>query len=205
MDPKPSPQEATEHLRLIRQTIERSQQHSTLSGISGIAAGVIVLIAAVVAERVIGDPSQPGRQGAFVGLWLTTLIAAGFVDLLITKIRAMKVGKSPLSGLGRSWLRAVAPGLLSGLIVSLMYYHQPERFGDAIYGLWMLSYAMSLLAIGQLSAPAVSVLGWSFLAAAGWTLLGPQGVPVGPRGMLAVTFGGFHIVYGIARGIRDGW
>ena len=86
-----------------------------------------------------------------------------------------------------------------------MYYHQPERFGDAIYGLWMLSYAMSLLAIGHLSAPAVSVLGWSFLAAAAWTLLGPHGVPVGPRGLLAVTFGGFHIVYGIARGIRDGW
>ena len=99
MDPMPSPQEATEHLRLIRQTIERSQQHSTLSGISGVAAGVIVLIAAVVAEGVIGDPSQPGRPGAFVGLWFTTLVAAGLVVRVIYKNRAVRLGQAPLEGI----------------------------------------------------------------------------------------------------------
>lgn len=204
MESKSTAEEAAEHLLLIRQTIERSQRHSTLSGLSGIAAGVIVIGSSVFTETYVGDLSQPGRQTAFVILWFTTLILAAVSDFVITKLRAKNVGKTLMSGIGSSWLRAVMPGLIMGLIVSILYIQDPETYGGKIYGLWMLSYAMSILAIGQLSVRSVSVLGWCFLGISAFTLIGPVGW-LGPRGLLAISFGGFHIVYGLIRGLRDGW
>lgn len=204
MEFKSTPEEAAEHLLLIRQTIERSQRHSTLSGLSGIAAGTIVIASSVLTETYVGNPSLPGHQTAFVILWLTTLILVAVSDFVITKLRANKVGKTLMSGIGYSWLRAVTPGLTMGLIVSILYIQDPETYGGNIYGLWMLSYAMSVLAIGQLSAHSVSVLGWCFLAMSAFTLIGPVGW-LEPRGLLAISFGGFHIVYGLIRGLRDGW
>jgi energy-converting hydrogenase Eha subunit G len=51
----------------------------------------------------------------------------------------------------------------------------------------------------------VSGLGWAFLVAGFLTLLIPQGWFIGPRAMMAVTFGGFHIVYGLWMGYKYGW
>lgn len=197
--------EAEEHLRVIRQAMERSTRHSTLSGLSGVLAGLFALSASLWTAGWVGDPSLPGNRVGFVAIWGATLLLAALGDIVLTKRRAARVGKTAFSALGRQLARAVAPGLLTGLAVTLLYLAHPERIGPFLYGLWMLCYAVSLLAIGMLSVREVSVLGWAFLLAGAVTLLLPVGGPVDPSVVMAAAFGGFHIVYGLWMGIKHGW
>jgi len=194
--------EAEEHLRVIRQAMERSTKHSTLSGLSGVLAGGYAIVAALLAPT---DLSTWPQKGIFVAVWGATLFLALLTDILLTKRRAAKFGKTAFSPLGAHLARAVAPGLLMGAGVTLFHLLHPERLGTYLYGLWILCYAVSLLAIGMFSRREVSVMGWAFLGAGLLALTLPSGFGIGPRALMAATFGGFHIVYGIRMGLKDGW
>jgi hypothetical protein len=146
-----------------------------------------------------------GDNVRFVVLWGITLALATGVDIVLTKRRAAQVGKTALSPLGKQLGRAVAPGLLVGVAVTLFYMRHSEAVGTYLYGFWMLCYAASLLSIGMFSVREVSALGWTFLFLGTLTLLLPEGSPVGPRAMMALAFGGLHIVYGIWMGRKYGW
>lgn len=200
-----TPSEAEENLRLIRAAMERSTRHSTLSGLSGVLAGILALIACIVSAAWVGSPAEPSHRMPFVALWGATLVAASVGDILLTKRRASRVGKTALSPLGRQLARAVAPGLLAGVATTVLYLGHPEAIGPFLYGLWMVCYAMALLSIGMLSVREVSWLGWGFLAAGAATFLLPDSAPLGPRAVMAIAFGGFHIVYGLWMGIKHGW
>lgn len=180
--------------------MERSTKHSTLSGLSGILAGLIALMASVLTRTAVN-----GSSVRFVLVWGATLALATATDILLTKRRAARVGKTAFSPLGKQLARAVVPGLLVGLALTGFYLLHPEAVGTYIYGFWMLCYASSLLAIGMFSLREVSVMGWGFLAVGAITLLLPPASPVGPRALMAVTFGGFHIVYGSWMGFKYGW
>jgi hypothetical protein len=197
--------EAEEHLRVIRQAMERSTKHSTLSGLSGVVVGLIALAGCLLTQTVlVKQVPSPGWKFLIVGVWSGVLVLSLIADYLLTKRRAAQVGKTAFSPLGKHLTRAAAPGFLLALAMSLFYAVHPGLIGAYIYGVWMLCYAMSLLAVGMFSVKEVSVLGWAFLAAGAVTLLIPDGV-IGPRTMMAVTFGGFHILYGVWMGHKYGW
>jgi hypothetical protein len=197
-----SASEAEEHLRVIRQAMERSTKHSTLSGLSGVLAGLYALAAAFFAPTAITTFSQ---KVVFCLTWGATLALAGLTDILLTKRRAAQVGKRAFSPLGAQLGRAAAPGLLMGVGVTLFHLLHPEALGTSVYGMWILSYAVALLAVGMLSRKEVSAMGWAFLAAGIVALILPPGFIVGPRALMAATFGGFHIVYGLWMGNKYGW
>lgn len=195
--------EAEEHLRVIRQAMERSTRHSTLSGLSGVVVGLLALLGCGLTETVVRSAAAP--KYLFAGVWAGILVLALVADTLLTKRRAARVGKTAFSPLGRHLLRAAAPGFLAGLAITLFYLLHPGLIGAYLYGIWMLCYAMSLLAVGMFSVREVSMLGWAFLVAGAATLLLPAGFPITPRHLMAATFGGFHIAYGIWMGVKYGW
>lgn len=194
--------EAEEHLRVIRQAMERSTKHSTLSGLSGVLAGCYAVLASVLAPTTLSDLTT---KALFVAIWGATLGLAVLTDVLLTKRRAARFGKTAFSPLGVHLARAVAPGLVAGAGITLFHLLQPERLGTYLYGMWILCYAVSLLAIGMFSRREVSVMGWAFLGAGLVALVLPYSVGIGPRALMAVTFGGFHIVYGVRMGLKHGW
>jgi hypothetical protein len=198
--------EAEEHLRVIRQAMERSTRHSTLSGLSGVSIGLICLGGCLL-TRPNAHPhlAEPLSKLLFVAVWAGVLLLSLVADYLFTKRRAARVGKTALSPLGKHLWRAAAPGFCAALAMSLFYATHPALLGGYLYGVWMLCYAVSLLAVGMFSVREVSVLGWAFLSAGAVTLLLPPLWILGPRAMMAVTFGGFHIVYGAYLGAKYGW
>ena len=204
--------EAEEHLRVIRQAMERSTKHSTLSGLSGIIVGLLCLAGCVLTQTVVQASPTPLWKYIFVGIWAGVLVLSLFTDYFLTKRRAARVGKTAFSPLGRHLARAAAPGFCAALALSLfyaahtdVYSAHPGLIGGYLYGVWMLCYAVSLLSVGMFSVREVSVLGWAFLLAGTLTLLIPPGFPIGPRAAMALTFGGFHIVYGLWMGRKYGW
>ena len=194
--------EAEEHLRVIRQAMERSTKHSTLSGLSGVLAGCYALAASVLAPTAL---ETGGAKLGFVLIWGATLALAFLTDILLTKRHAARVGKTAFSPLGVHLARAVAPGLLAGAGITLFHLLHPEALGTYLYGLWILCYAVALLAIGMFSRREVSLMGWAFLGAGILALLLPANFVIGPRALMALTFGGFHIIYGAWMGFKYGW
>ena len=55
-----------EHLRDIRQLMEKSSRFISLSGLSGVAAGLCALVAAWVVNERIGFDHASGRYGGLI-------------------------------------------------------------------------------------------------------------------------------------------
>jgi hypothetical protein len=197
--------EAEEHLRVIRQAMERSTRHSTFSGLSGIAVGLLALAGCLLTNLILRSAPDPLWRYLFFGLWTAVLGSALVADYLLTKRRARQVGKGVRSPYARHLIRAAAPGFLAALAITIFYVLNPSFIGPYIYGFWMLCYAASVLAVAQYSVREVSILGWAFMAAGMVTLLLPPTLGIGPRAVMALTFGGFHIVYGVWMGYKYGW
>ena len=67
--------EARDHLRVIRQTMERSTQYSTLSGWSGILIGIVAIVGVYITRSMLGAHTvavQTVRAAApqLAALWL---------------------------------------------------------------------------------------------------------------------------------------
>ena len=158
--------EAEEHLRVIRQTMERSTRHSTLSGLSGIVVGLVSLSGCFLTKYALhatGPAWLP--KLLFMANWAAVLLLSLLADYFFTKRRAAQFGKTAFSPLGRHLWRAAAPGLCAAIAMSFFYAGHPGLIGTYLYGVWMLCYAVSLLGVGMFSVHEVSVLGWAFLIA----------------------------------------
>lgn len=193
--------EAEENLRVIRGLMERSTKYSTFSGLSGILAG-LASVSGCAVTRLLSLHPMSARQfnASFLTTWALVVVFAIGMDYLLTKRRAARVGKHILSRLGKQMFTASVPGLATGAMLSLFLL----RHGllTAVYPLWMLSYGVAVCAVGVFSQREVSVLGFAFLVAGAVTLLLPGYLGLV---MMAVTFGGFHVAYGLYMSSKDGW
>lgn len=197
--------EARENLRVIRQTMERSTQYSTLSGWSGVLIGLIALASVWATSRVVAQRHEMGQtaEGALptlAGIWLTALVLAVSAEFLCNKIRARRVGKHVVSRLGAHVAMAALPAFLGAAVLTAFF----SMHGMALHicGIWMLCYGLAISAVGLFSARPVTYLGVAFVLAGAVTLLLPIEAQLP---MMALAFGGFHIVYGVAIARRHGW
>ena len=202
-EPEPI-REAEENLRVIRDLMERSTRYSTFSGLSGICAGLVSILGCLVQEFWVLSRPAAGQSTAFIANWSTVVILAIGIDYLLTKRRAPLVGKTINSRLGRQMILASFPGLFTGALISLFLLQHGMM--DYIYPFWMLAYGISVSAVGLFSQREVGRLGAAFLAAGaitfGLAALTPHAIGLV---MTAVSFGGFHILYGLTVARRGGW
>ena len=190
---QPGSAEATENLRIIRDLMERSTRYSTFSGLSGVLAGTAAVLGAIL------DFQLKPNARLFLVIWSTVLVFTLCTDYLLTKRKAAQVGKHVLSRLGKQMVLASAPGL--GLSVLLTWFCWQNHILSQIYPLWMLCYGVAVCSVGLFSQSEVSKLGRAFLLVGAVTLFFPA---YGLHAM-ALSFGGFHIVYGVLMGQKNRW
>jgi len=199
--PEPDAREAEENLRSIRELMERSTRHSTFSGLSGVMDGA-ASIAGCVLTQSLTQKSAPTTEFRvdFIAIWSLVIVAAIGMDYLLTKRKAAMVGKRIISRLGKQMVIGAGPGLGTGALLTLFFMQR--SIITEIYPMWMLCYGCAVCAVGLFSQREVLYLGAAFLAAGAVTLvlIPSWGLP-----MMAVTFGGFHIGYGLAMSRKDGW
>ena len=198
---EPDAREAEENLRVIREMMERSTKHSTFSGLSGVLAGAASIIGCLITHALDENVLNPtDRRADFLFTWMLVICFAVGADYLLTKRKAAQVGKRILSRLGKQMVTAAAPGLGLGALLTL--YFLQRSLLEPVFPVWMLSYGIAVCAVGLFSQREVSYLGGAFMAAGAITLFLP---PTWGLWMMAVSFGCFHIFYGIAMSRRDGW
>jgi hypothetical protein len=183
---------AMDNLRFIRETMERAGSFTAVSGGGMVLVGLAALGASLLAAR----QSSPI---AWVGVWFG---AAGVAALLSgwTIARKARSAHVPLlSGAGRKLLLSFAPPMLGGALLTLALVH--AGLTAALPGLWLLCYGSAVVAGGAFSVRIVPVMGACFFALGAVALFAPERWA---NGVMALGFGGLHILFGALIARRHG-
>ena len=176
---------AAENLRFIRETMECSAVFTSLPGRGTAAVGATALVAAWIA-------SGRATDGEWLVVWLAeaclAISIAGFTTA--QKIRRIETPTSlrPL----RNFALGLAPPFLAAAALTVALREHGAMW--AIPGTWLLLYGAGIATGGAFSIRLVPAMGASFMALGLAALLGP---PAWHNLLLAVGFGGFHLVFGL--------
>jgi hypothetical protein len=200
---------AAQELKVIRQLMERPVRYSTMSGLSGILAGLAAL-GGLAADWAISGAWQgqhrPVAMKLNVLVWAGVLVVALAGAVICTRLRELRQNMPFWSGVKKKILLTILPPFVAGVGLTLIIVYRTRfNIGPNEWGLippiWMLFYGVALWQVGLLSPVEVRLMGAAFLAAGLATALWLQ---PHPYWSLGVTFGGFHIVYGLAVWVRHG-
>ena len=216
----PTRTEAEEHLRVIRSLMEKATIYRAISAPTALVGGVLSVAAAAALcfafpRSTNGD--ELSRQAPwFVGIWFAVLVLTLTANTYFLWRGAQKRNAPFFSSGMRLALRATRPGLLCGLYFTVMF-GVSDSFGPAGYymfylpPLWMIFYALGLLATFHFAPRSIAHLGWAFLAAGMISFcliitdeLEPffsaannliTGTSAVMNVLMAATFGFFHLIY----------
>jgi CHASE2 domain-containing sensor protein len=183
---------ALEHLRYIRETMERSSSFTAVPGWGGVAMGVSALAAALLASRQTNTAS-----------WMTVWSWEAAVALLLGGIGILRKtrggDKSLFSAPGRRFFYSFCPPLAAGGLLSWTLANQ--GFWSPLPGLWLLLYGAGIVTAGAYSVRVVPIMGVCFMTLGAIALGSPA---AWGNGYLAAGFGGLHILFGLIIARRYG-
>jgi hypothetical protein len=183
---------ALDHIRYIRETMERAGSFTAVPGWGGVAMGTTALVAGVIA----------GMQNGWVrviGIWTVTGIIALAIGLLAMRKKAGHADVPLLSTPARKFVLSLSPPLLAGALLTAALFWRGEL--DPIPGMWLLLYGTGVVAGGAFSVKPVPVMGVCFMLAGTVALFSP---PSWGNWFLMAGFGGLHIVFGLIIARRYG-
>lgn len=175
---------ALEDLRFIRQTMEQASAFTAFSGWSLVVIGATALLAALIAPS---DPSRPG----WLATWLGEAALALTIGVTGTLHKTVAAGEPLWSGPALKFAFSVAPSLLVGALLTTAL---AGKRADLVPGLWLLLYGAGLVSGGLFSLRVVPVVGVAFMVLGALALFAPAGWW---NLLLALGFGGLHVVFGV--------
>jgi hypothetical protein len=179
-----------EDLGFIRRTMENGNAFTAVPGWGGVGMGVTALVAVAVAA---GRATPEG----WLGVWAAEAVIAALIGGWAIDRKARRVGLPLLSGAGRKVVLGFAPPALAGVVVTGALWEAGAT--ALIPGAWLLLYGAAVVAAGVFSVRVVPVMGVCFMVLGALALLV---LPGAGHALMAVGFGGLHILFGtiIARG-----
>jgi hypothetical protein len=193
-DPIALHERAADNLRYIRETMERAGSFTAVPGLGGIGMGSCALVSAWLAHG-----ARAGSTGAWLRAWLICLAVSLAIGTAGTVWKARRFRVPLSSGVARKYALTMIPSLLVGAFMTLAM----TRWGvaDSLPGVWMLLYGSAVASGGAFSVRLIPVIGVLFMIAGAITLFLP--VNLGDY-MMAATFGGLHVVFGLIIARRYG-
>jgi len=195
-DPLPAPRSiqahALDHLRYIRQTMERASSFTAISGWGQVVVGLIGLVAAMVAAR----QSSPM---AGVAVWMAAAVLGASVAGAAMWRKSRRVGVPLLSGPGRKFAFGFLPPLAAGGVLTVGMCR--AGLFDWLPGTWLLLFGTAVVAGGATSVKVVPVMGGCLMALGVCALFGP---PAWGVWLMAAGFGMLHIGFGLVVAVKYG-
>lgn len=201
------PDKAAANLQVIRQLMERPVRYSTQSGLAAILAGVIAL-AGLWADSYFYSRYGMTHEAFWINLrvWGCVFLLALAGTLGLTRLRELRQGMPFWTPAKRKLLVTVLAPFVAGVgftaAVAWNWWStgQWEQIG-LVFPAWMLFYGLACWQVSQYSTREIGLLGAAFVLAGLVSAAFFQGYPYLTLG---VSFGGFHIVYGIGALIKYG-
>jgi hypothetical protein len=205
--------EIHDELSAIRGLMERSSKFISLSGLSGILAGIYALIGATIVYYEVYSrmpapfnpyiPTSPddNKTGVFFGyasnfpsgillVAIVILLASIITGILLSKRKARKNGQSIWGRTSRALMfHMTVPLITGGIIIALFLYYGVIVF---IVPTMLIFYGLSLVSASNFTFTDVKYLGLLEIA------LGLVAACLPGYGLLfwAIGFGVLHIIYG---------
>lgn len=208
---------ATQELKVIRELMERPVRYTTQSGLAGVLAGLIALVG-LTADAWISCKLPP-QQSVMVcmAIWAGVLVSAFAADVICTRLREIKQGMPFWAAAKKRILLTILPPFVACLGLTLIIVYRwwigagPNMWG-IIPAIWMTFYGVACWQVGEFSIIELRFLGAAFVLSGLVAALLPHTALWGPPGFcaeapywtLGVTFGGYHIIYGMIVWIRHG-
>jgi hypothetical protein len=183
---------ALDHLRFIRETMERAGAFTAVSGTGQVVVGAIGLAASVLAGR-------QASPWAALTIWLAAAAAGANVAGLTMWRKARRAGVPLLSGPGRKFAWGFFPAVASGAMLTAAL--APAGLFDWLPGVWLLLFGTGVVSGGSASVRAVPAMGACFMALGACALVAPASWGVW---FMAAGFGLVHIVFGFIIAARYG-
>ena len=200
--------EAEENLRVIRSLMEKATVYRAISAPSALVGGLL----AALAGGALVWPLQAAAESApvFFAVWLGVLVVSASANAWFLRLDAARRGDQFISPGMKMALTALAPAYITAAFATGLAALCLDRYLIAglylmLPGIWCVLHGLGLLATGHFAPRSIGRLGWCFLAAGlaitGTCLANPRGFFVAgdphraANAVMAVTFGGFHIIY----------
>jgi hypothetical protein len=183
---------AMDNLRYIRETMERAGSFTAVSGWGVVTIGATALVAAWVASRAEAPV-------VWLAVWVVEALLALAIGVISVAMKARSAGMPLLSGPGRKVALSLSPPLLAGAALTAVLFH--GGLFELLPGMWLLLFGVGIVAAGSFSVRIVPVMGMSFmlLGMIAFLLPGSWG-----NGLMALGFGGLHILFGFLIARRYG-
>jgi len=185
------PEQAEDQVALIRSVMERTTRYTGLPGAACLVAGGLAIAAAHLATAFGASFSPRAHPKLLAAIWGATALLAAIQVVVLSILAARKRGDPAWSALTRRVVVATLPGLYVGAALT-EFARRSDRI-DALPALWCLAYGASLLGLGLYAGWKANVAGLLFLAAGTLALLG---VLPGDNLLMAIAFGGIHLLLG---------
>jgi hypothetical protein len=183
---------ASENLRFIRETMERSTHFTAVPGYGGALMGVTAVVASYIAHQ------QPFLRDWLI-VWLTEAFLAFAIGLLAmwqkSKIAKVSLASAP----AKKFAFGFVPPLLCGVVITLGLWRY-EHY-EMMAPVWMLLYGASVVTGGAFSVRIVPVMGWIFMAIGALAFALPASFG---SILMGASFGVVHIVFGLIIARRYG-
>jgi len=191
-EPIPIDSRAADHLRYIRETMQRAGEFTAVPGWGGVAMGVTALAAAFLAAR----QSSPR---AWFTVWLVEAFVAVAIAAPAAATKAHRANSALFSGPGRKFLLSFAPPILVGGLLTFALY--AAGASGLLPGVWLLLYGTAIVTGGAFSVRVVPVMGFCLMSLGTAALFAPR---AWGDAFMAVGFGVLQIGFGVWIARRHG-
>ena len=176
--------QAMDNLRFIRDTMENAGSFTAIPGAGGILVGATAFFAAFAAHL-------SASPGAWLSVWIGEALLAIAIGLVFSCRKARLAGTPLLSRAFRRFVFAMAPPFAAGAVITIML--NTAGLIHFLPAVWLLLYGAGVACGGALSVRVVPLMGVSFLILGAISALTPA---AWADALLAVGFGGLHVIFG---------
>jgi hypothetical protein len=183
--PEPIQAHALENLRFIREAMSRASQFTAVPGWGGVLMGLTALVTAPIA----GPPDGTFRWAL---IWFADAVVAAVIALVAIAIKSKRSG-TPLSKAAPALRFALAflPPLVAGMVLTPVFVAM--GLTARLPGCWLLLYGTAVATGGAFSVKVVPLMGICFMVLGAVAFAAP---PAWGHWLMALGFGGLHIVFG---------
>ena len=184
-EPIPIDARAADHLRYIRETMERAVEFTAVPGWGGVGMGVTAIAAAFAA-------SHQGTPRGWLSVWLGEAFVAVAIAAATAATKAHRANAALFSGPGRKFLLSFAPPIIVGGLLTFALFHAGAQ--GMLPAIWLLLYGTAIVTGGAFSVRVIPVMGLCLMAVGTVALLAPA--HWGDI-FMAIGFGALQIGFGI--------
>src|SRR5258708_563696 len=169
--PIPIDARAADHLRYIRETMERAAEFTAVPGWGGVAMGITALAAAFFASR-------QTTPRAWLAVWLVEAFVAVSIAAPAAATKAHRANSRLFSGPGRKFLLSFAPPIVVGGLLTFVLFQAGAM--ATLPGVWLLLYGTAVVTGGAVFLRGLAVMCPFLMALCATALLAPAARGGGP-------------------------